>query len=55
MKINALLIACLMALAGCSASVKGDVQGNNTPATHKNSTTIVSNTAANQTGVSVNR
>ena len=54
MKINVLLIACLVALAGCSASVKGDV-GNNTPATHKSGTSIVSNTGANQNDVSVNR
>ena len=55
MKINALLIAFLVVLAGCSASVHGDVEGKNTPATHKSSTSIVSNTGANQTGVSVNR
>ena len=55
MKINVLLIAFLVVLAGCSASVHGDVEGKNTPATHKSSTSIVSNTGANQTGVSVNR
>ena len=55
MKINVLLFACLMALAGCSASVHGDVQGSGTPETHRSSTTVVSNAGANQTGVSVNR
>lgn len=55
MKINALLIAFLMALAGCSASVHGDVQGSNTPQNAKSSVNIVSNTGTTQTGVSVNR
>lgn len=55
MKINSLIIALLMALAGCSASVHGDVQGSNTPQNAKSGINIVSNTGATQTGVSVNR
>ncbi len=55
MKINALIIAFLMALAGCSASVHGDVQGSNTPENAKNGVNIVSNTGTNHSGVSVVR
>jgi hypothetical protein len=55
MKLNALLIACLMALAGCSASVQGDVKTINTPETAKSSVNMVSNTGVNHAGISVNR
>jgi hypothetical protein len=55
MKINALIIAFLMTLAGCSASVQGDVKTINTPETAKSSVNIVSNTGVNHAGVSVNR
>ncbi len=55
MKIHSLLMALLIALAGCSASVHGDVQGRNTPTNAKSGINIVSNTGTAQTGVSVNR
>ena len=51
MKINALVIAFLMTLAGCSASVHGDVHGLNKPDNTNNSRYLVSNTGTSQTGV----
>jgi starvation-inducible outer membrane lipoprotein len=47
MKINALIIAFLMTLAGCSASVHGDVQGVNNP--ESNGRFVASHTASDQT------
>jgi len=55
MKINALVITFLMTLAGCSASVHGDVQGLNKPENTKNGRYVVSNTVTSQTEVAVSK
>ncbi len=53
MKWNAVLLVILVALAGCSASYKGDIKGLNKPGTAKNGSYIASQTGTTQPGVAI--
>jgi hypothetical protein len=53
MKRNTVLLVILMALAGCSASYKGDIKGLNKPDAGKNESYVVSQAGTAQQGVSI--
>ena len=53
MKWNAVLLVILVALAGCSASYKGEIQGLNKPDAAKNGSYIASQTVTAQPGVAI--
>lgn len=56
MKIHALLMVMLVALAGCSTTYKGTIKGAYNPQETKNGISLVQNTAGtNSPGVSINR
>ena len=51
MKIYALVIMAMVAMAGCSTSYKGSIQGSNSPDASKNSSYVVSQAGTSQYGV----
>lgn len=55
MKRNTLLLVILVALAGCSASYKGDVKTLNNPGAAKNGSYIASQTETNQSGTLIGK
>jgi len=56
MKIHALVMVMLVALAGCSTTYKGTIEGANNQQETKNGISLVQNTAdTNPSGVAINR
>ncbi|NTV05930.1 MAG: hypothetical protein HGA59_05410 [Chlorobiaceae bacterium] len=55
MKTYALLIMAIVALAGCSTSYKGSIQGNNNPEASKSSSYVASQTGTSQSGAEVGK
>jgi outer membrane protein assembly factor BamE (lipoprotein component of BamABCDE complex) len=55
MKIYALFIVVIVALAGCSTSYKGSIQGSSNPDGSKSGSYVASQTAANQSNVSTDK
>ncbi len=55
MKIYALLIIAIVAMAGCSTSYKGSIQGANSPDASKSSSYVVSQAGTSQSGVEVGK
>jgi hypothetical protein len=52
MKISALLIVVIVALAGCTTTYKGSIKGSNNPDASKSGSYNVSQTETNQSNVS---